>query len=117
MSETPVQFWQKLHSRLKERRAYQLIERQYEGKIARRSGVPYLNHINEGIFLLCRRFGFQPDLIDAYCLHPLFQSDRSLAKVMATAGHPALADSSGRVLVLAMEYRRVANSYISTMKV
>lgn len=114
---SPARAWQELLSRLTERAAYRFITAEYEGKIARRSGLPYLNHINEGVFLIYRRFGFQCDLIDAYCLHPIFQSDRSLTRLVADTKNSFLSKCPSRILIFAMEYRRVANGYISTMKV
>lgn len=82
------------------------IERHYEGKQAERTGVPYIQHIIEGLYVL--------DEIDAsinarlaYCLHPLTQADEDLA-VFA----PAVA-SGPEILVNAIEYRNCANRYLS----
>ncbi len=95
---------------------YALIARKYKGKVARRSGVPYLNHIREGALILHLLFPGDEETIEAYCLHPLFQSDRALAQLLAE-GQAELMSLSPRVIVLAMEYRRVANAYSITHKV
>ncbi|MEO1088035.1 MAG: hypothetical protein AAFY88_27700, partial [Acidobacteriota bacterium] len=50
-----------------------------------------------------------------FCVHPICQSDRHLRR--ALTGEIKLAHLTGDVVALAMEYRRVANAYISTMKV
>jgi hypothetical protein len=89
---------------------YALIAAEYEGKFARRSGVSYLNHIREGAYILFLLYGYEAELIEAYCLHPLFQSDTSLTR-MLEENHPDLTRLSGRVIALCMEYRRIANAY------
>jgi len=92
---------------------YAVIARDYAGKIARRSGVPYIKHIRDGAQILYRLFEYGPadDVVAAYCVHPLFQSDRSLTRLLSPEGAADLAALPERVLVLAMEYRRIANSY------
>ena len=101
---------------LEDKPFYTLIQRKYSGKVARRSGVSYMNHIREGAFILHLLYGDDEELIAAYCLHPLFQSDTSLAE-MLTEEAEALSHISRQVLILAMEYRRVANSYTIKDKV
>lgn len=51
---------------------YTLIERFYRNKTAQRSGVPLINHINEGIEIL---FKINQAAIQPFCLHPLIQND------------------------------------------
>jgi hypothetical protein len=94
--------------------AYRLIRASYAGKVARRSGVPYLNHVHEGVYVLVRTLGWRDRVVAAYCVHPIFQSDRSMSRVLDGG-----VDASGLAVeevVLAMEYRRVANAYVSTMR-
>lgn len=101
-----------IRERLAPRSAYSLISAVYEGRIARRSGVPYLNHIEEGVYIFVRQNGWQDDPVDAFCVHPIFQDDELLSQV--AAGDIDIFGLSSRVVFLAMEYRRVANSYRST---
>ena len=95
---------------------YRLIEQKYKGKFAQRSGVSYMNHIVEGAFILWKIYGFDEELIEAYCLHPIFQSDKLLSQLF-TDGSSELTIISPRVIVLGMEYRRVASSYTIKNKV
>jgi len=93
-------------------RAYRLISENYGDKTTERSGVRLMNHIDEGIEIL-RSEGADPLTIDSYCLHPILQSDDAFRAnyEMDFTGVPTAA------LLLAMEYRRVANSYLSTMPI
>ena len=93
---------------------YQIIQKKYQGKVARRSGVSYMNHIKEGVVILDFLYGYDKQVTEAYCLHPLFQSDNSLAEILNEDELPLI---SQRALVFAMEYRRVANSYTIKNKV
>jgi len=86
---------------------YVLIHEFYGDRRAQRSGVPLINHIDEGLEIL-RYIGASDAAMKAYCLHPLFQGDAELA---AHAGLAEVLDPY--VLMLAMEYRRVANAYLS----
>lgn len=89
--------------------AYQLI-REYYGEItAKRSGVPYINHINEGLVIL-DKLNASNIVKDAFCIHPLFQGDTDLVNNKGMRGLQLLDPES---IILAMEYRRVANSYLS----
>jgi hypothetical protein len=80
----------------------------YYGKArTKRSKVPLMNHITEGLDILdvmaCT------DLVKrAYCIHPMVQADVDLVKNIA-----GMETLDGRVVALAMEYRRVANAYLS----
>jgi hypothetical protein len=95
---------------------YKLIQQKYKGKVAQRSGVSYMNHIIEGAFILHHIYGMQEELIEAYCLHPVFQSNKLLFQLFAV-GSTELAVISPRVIILGMEYRRVANNYTIKNKV
>jgi len=55
--------------------------------------------------------------MEAFCLHPLLQSDDDLATFCSEnglLGNWPKGQWKGRVLILAMEYRRIANAYLST---
>lgn len=76
-----------------------------------------LNHIYEGLHILSR-IGAGVDAMAAYCIHPLLQSDEDLARnavrvsqVLAEWGAPA--ELSTYRILLATEYRSVAQEYLS----
>jgi hypothetical protein len=94
------------------RNAYKLIKNYYGDDVAKRSGVKLMNHIDEGIDVL-KSIGADDDTIDAYCLHPILQSDENFNNNYTMD----FTDISTSVLLLAMEYRRVANSYLSKNKI
>lgn len=94
------------------RNAYKLIKNYYGDDVAKRSGVKLMNHIDEGIDVL-KSIGADDDTIDAYCLHPILQSDENFNNNY-TMDFTGISTS---VLLLAMEYRRVANSYLSKNKI
>ena len=76
--------------------------------IAKRSGVRLMNHIDEGLYIL-NQLDADDNTKLSYIFHPLFQSDESLIDNMRVFG---LMD--GVVGALVMEYRSVANEYLST---
>lgn len=88
--------------------AYKLISDYYGNQTAKRSGVLLMNHIDEGIEIL-KTIGADQITIDAYCLHPILQSDEAF-NLNYEMDFVGIATSS---LILAVEYRRVANSYLS----
>lgn len=92
----------------KNRRAYVTINNYYGDKTTKRTGLKLINHIDEGIDIL-NSIGADIDTIDAYCLHPILQSDESFIQNLDLDFNGI----STRSLLLAMEYRRVANSYLS----
>lgn len=92
--------------------AYQIIKDYYGDKTTSRSKVPLINHIDEGIEIL-KSIGADDETIEAYCLHPILQADEAFCQNYSM-------DFSGvstGALLLAMEYRRVANSYLSVNKI
>lgn len=88
---------------------YQLISQFYGDRCAERSKVPLINHIDEGMIILESICASQAAK-DAYCLHPMLQGDKELRenfdRVMALVDDPY-------VIALAMEYRSVANEFLS----
>lgn len=89
-------------------REWTLIERFYGDKRANRSQVPLVNHIIEGVQILD---DIHADYYTrgAFCIHPMVQSDADLAVNFDTLRKSVSSD----VLALAMEYRSVANEYLS----
>ncbi|MBN8233198.1 hypothetical protein JYK02_37360 [Corallococcus macrosporus] len=94
-------------------REYRVIERHYGSRRAVRSGVDYMCHIDEGLGVL-RHFNASDAARRAWCLHPLVQADGDLAE-----SFPRLHEltDSPQVLALAMEYRNIANAYLSHREV
>ncbi len=91
----------------------QLQEQEYkehyvDGKAAR-SGVPLMNHIDEGLRVL-RDIGASERAIRAYMLRPLLQADGDFLKVLSAP--ELLAKVKPDVIMLAMEYRKCANAYL-----
>jgi len=73
-----------------------------------RSGVYYMNHIDEGLAIL-EAIGASETAKRAFCLHPVLQTDEDLK----TNYGKYIAYSYENVLIAAMEYRSVANEYLS----
>jgi hypothetical protein len=87
---------------------YKLISAHYGNQVARRSQVPLMNHINEGLVVL-DRIGATDQAKQAFCLHPIVQTDEDLK-----ANYPMVASTCNTwVVMLAIEYRSVANEYLS----
>jgi len=94
---------------------YQMVAKFYEGKFAKRSGVPYMNHIDEGM-VLCDHLGYDLYVKRAFCLHPLFQADEALAGIKQwerVADTIFVDEFDAYVMMLVMEYRNKANGYLS----
>lgn len=86
---------------------YRLISNHYGDRVAKRSQVRLMNHIDEGLVVL-DRISATDEAKRAFCLHPLFQADEDLKEnwYMARYVDP-------HVLLLAIEYRSVANDFLS----
>ena len=78
---------------------------------AKRSGVPKINHIDEGLFILEE---LQADLVTmrAWCLHPILQMDDDIAKAISPEYFPELWAFDWPAVALAVEYRHCANAYL-----
>lgn len=83
--------------------AYHFIKDYYKDKCAKRSGLPYINHIEEGlavgVYLDC-----QPEALEAYMLHPIFQDE--------IESQFDLSEIEPNILQLAKDYATVANAYL-----
>jgi hypothetical protein len=84
----------------------------YGDRTAERSGVPLINHIIEGVTIL-QALTSDEVAARAFCLHPIYQSDQDLLDhgVKFTKMLGNLFDPMS--LVYTMEYRRVANNFLS----
>ena len=92
--------------------SYKLVQEIYRDSRTERSKVPFIYHIDEGGFIL-EKEGASDIVKDAYYLHPLLQSEEEFNKNKSLAFTGINIES----LLLAVEYRRVANSYLSNMDV
>jgi hypothetical protein len=96
--------------RLSQSDEYHDIDVFYGNEISNRSHVRLMNHIDEGLAIL-EWIGASDEAKRAYCLHPIYQSDETL---------PLYCDElhvESSVLVRAMEYRSVANEYLSKREI
>jgi hypothetical protein len=87
--------------------SYKIIEETYGDRIAIRSQQLLMNHIDEGLWVL-EQFGCDENTKQAYALHPLVQEDNDLREFYSKTP-----EVNAKHLLLAMEYRRVANAYLS----
>jgi hypothetical protein len=96
--------------------AYELIRRFYGERRARRSGVRLMNHIDEGLRIL-DALGAPLEAKRAFCLHPLVQADEDLVRALAADGLLRAPGLDPVAVALALEYRSVANEYLSKREV
>lgn len=87
---------------------YRAIAAAYGARTARRSGVPLIRHVHEGIAIL-DAIGATEAAQRAFCLHPLVQDDAALATSFAELA----ATIDAATLGLALEYRHIANATLS----
>ena len=88
-------------------REYQIISDFYGDKITNRSGVKLMNHIDEGLYIL-EKIGSSDVTKRAYSLHPIIQDDKSLVE-----NQHLLKNIDSDVIIASIEYRSVANEYLS----
>lgn len=87
---------------------YGLVKTLYGRSVAKRSLKPMIDHIDEGLTIL-ELIEAKPRTRKAWCLHPLVQSDAALHDYYNGWN----ADVASDVLLLALEYRYRANSWLS----
>jgi hypothetical protein len=80
-----------------------LARERLRSRVARRSGVSYFQHVAEGVAILAA-LGAPLVAQQAYCLHPLTQSDEEFNVNLDLLGR-----CNGAAVALAIEYRWVAN--------
>lgn len=86
-------------------REYELIKAHYKDRVAKRSGLPLMNHIDEGLKIL-DKLGASDNAKRAFCLHPIIQEAKyKLLKTIELA-------ASGDAALLAYEYAVTANAYL-----
>jgi hypothetical protein len=94
---------------------YDLVNKCYSDHCANRTGIHFINHIDEGLWIL-QQIKASQLAMRAYILHPLIQGDSEFLEFFRKMCDPnddlhQIIDS--RVLALAIEYRSVANEYLS----
>jgi hypothetical protein len=90
---------------------YLAIQKFYGNTKAKRSGIPYMNHVDEGIAIL-RYIGSNVRACQAFCLHPMVQIDEDFKNNYEQL---TFVCKSPWVMAIAVEYRNVANAYLSPM--
>lgn len=85
--------------------AYAAIVEYYGARVATRSQVPLINHIDEGLVVL-RELQVDESTQAAYCLHPMIQDDGALFNNLSTL----VEQTDRQTLVYVMEYRNIANA-------
>jgi hypothetical protein len=89
---------------------FQRIKNFYGSRKANRSGVLYINHIYEGLIIL-DRIGASLEAKQGFCMHPILQCDQDFSEqAKYVTGDPY-------IIVLTIEYRSVANEYLSKRKI
>ena len=87
---------------------YNMIKTFYGDKITNRTGVLYMNHIDEGLLIL-DHLGASDATKSAFCIHPIFQIPTSLKDAIDSKLYD---DVDPYVLLLTMEYRNKANAFV-----
>lgn len=88
---------------------YDIINKYYKDDKSKRSDVRLMNHIDEGLTIL-NQLDTTDEAKRAYCLHPIIQTEENLEGFDFTG-------VSEYVMALSLEYKRVANSYLSNRKI
>ncbi len=87
---------------------YKIVEKFYGDKTARRTGVWLMNHIDEGMIIL-DYLKKTNESKAGFCLHPLVQDDDNLLNNFEHLTETVSSYNLG----LSLEYRNIANSYLS----
>jgi hypothetical protein len=94
---------------------YRWIQSVYGDQKTKRTGVYLMNHIDEGLRIL-EDIGASHIAKRAYCLHPIFQGDEDIVKVYNS--YPMSPEQIyPDVIIASMEYRSVANEYLSQREI
>ena len=100
---------------------YKLVQQFYGDHCAGRTGLHFMNHVDEGLFVMRSGAvqGCSEAAMRAYVLHPLVQGDDEYASLVARLADTANTESDlvhhvdPLVIALAVEYRHTANRYLS----
>lgn len=88
---------------------YRLIANYYNARVANRSGVPLINHIVEGDHILLVT-GASIQTRKGFLLHPLLQNDNDFSNNIHILNNSYIDQYA---VHLALEYRNIANQYLS----
>lgn len=88
---------------------FAVIKEAYRGKIAHRSGLPYMNHIFEGVLIIAQIDPRDQAPVMEFCLHPIFQSDDAIVSI--DTDREPFSSLTRRQFLYCMEYRKTANAY------
>lgn len=91
---------------------YRMVQSYYGNSTPNRTPAFKMNHIDEGLVVL-KTIGADYATKRAYCLHPMLQSTNDLCENFATIA----AACDPLPVHLALEYRNIANQYLSTRHV
>lgn len=95
---------------------YKAICSFYESHCAERSGVLYINHIEEGLFIL-KDLNVSEIAQKAFVIHPMCQSNEDLStfweRIKTSPSDDIIHKIDLKVILLAIEYRNIANGYLS----
>ncbi len=94
---------------------YQWIERVYGNTRAKRSQCFYMDHIDEGLALLQSLKCDSHHAKEAWCLHPIIQVNKHLLDAAKDLKGSTTIDPYS--VMLATEYRNLANAYLPSMGV
>lgn len=92
---------------------YEIMESRYGDNKTKRSDQYLINHIDEGLSIL-NTIGASDLAKKAYTVHPIYQSDEDLIKILLEWNDYGYVPLDNMTTLLAMEYRSVANNYLST---
>ena len=87
---------------------YELVTKFYAGKVAARSRVYKIHHVTEGVYVL-NGLGASLAAKRAFCLHPMLQDDEELEANF----YSIVVNCDPTAVALALEYRNIANQYLS----
>lgn len=91
--------------------SFQQISRYYGATTTQRTKLPWINHIVEGVVLV-QQLGGRIHAADAFCWHPLIQSDDTFLETLAEMQRYYNLNTSGEVLVNTLGYRDAANRWL-----
>src|SRR6478735_4899340 len=90
---------------------YAVILHYYGSKKTKRSNKYLMNHIDEGLFIL-EYINASEIAKKSYCLHPIYQSDEDLLN-----NYKKYDLFNNEVIITTMEYRYIANDYLSNRNI
>jgi hypothetical protein len=91
---------------------YKMVEEFYGDGFAERTKALFMNHIDEGMIIISH-LNKSKAAMAGFCLHPLTQDDGNLAKNFAMLSEKGNPYHVG----LSLEYRNIANAYLSRREV